>query len=174
MWQTEKKQKHDDILSCCATKNWIFSLNLELLDYSIAKNIVIILNVLICFSYPFNFAIYCGMSRCCNCSMTSNSFLKLYAKTNLKFLDNFGTLSHKYLLPHFAPVWVLLLLQHQTRIKHQGIQSKFFKKTICMTANYVKRVCGRPEQKSGLNGVEAQTSSTRMEENRNGVMITEL
>ena len=39
------------------------SFGLHLIDYDIAKNIVIVINVLICFSFPFNFAIYCGMSR---------------------------------------------------------------------------------------------------------------
>ena len=33
------------------------------LDYEVAKNIVLIINALICLSYPVNFAIYCGMSR---------------------------------------------------------------------------------------------------------------
>ena len=33
------------------------------LDYDVAKNIVLIINALICLSYPVNFAIYCGMSR---------------------------------------------------------------------------------------------------------------
>ena len=36
------------------------------LDYDVAKNIVLIINALICLSYPVNFAIYCGMSRWCN------------------------------------------------------------------------------------------------------------
>ena len=33
------------------------------LDYEVAKNIVLVINALICLSYPVNFAIYCGMSR---------------------------------------------------------------------------------------------------------------
>ena len=33
------------------------------MDYEVAKNIVLIINALICLSYPVNFAIYCGMSR---------------------------------------------------------------------------------------------------------------
>lgn len=41
----------------------LFSFGFFLLDYNIAKNIVLAINALICFSYPFNFAIYCGMSR---------------------------------------------------------------------------------------------------------------
>ena len=41
----------------------IYSFHLQLMDYYIAKNIVLIINVLICASYPFNFAIYCGMSK---------------------------------------------------------------------------------------------------------------
>ena len=36
------------------------------LDYEVAKNIVLVINALICLSYPVNFAIYCGMSRWCN------------------------------------------------------------------------------------------------------------
>ena len=40
-----------------------FSFSFIVMDYNIAKNIVLVINAFICFSYPFNFAIYCGMSR---------------------------------------------------------------------------------------------------------------
>ena len=33
------------------------------MDYTLAKNIVLVINLCICLSYPLNFAIYCGMSR---------------------------------------------------------------------------------------------------------------
>ena len=33
------------------------------LDYEVASNIIHIINTFMCFTYPLNFAIYCGMSR---------------------------------------------------------------------------------------------------------------
>ena len=33
------------------------------MDYDLAKNIILMINVCICISYPVNFGIYCGMSR---------------------------------------------------------------------------------------------------------------
>ena len=33
------------------------------MDYTLAKNIVLVINLCICLSYPLNFGIYCGMSR---------------------------------------------------------------------------------------------------------------
>ena len=51
------------IFFATANSNYIPSFHLQLMDYYIAKNIVLIINVLICASYPFNFAIYCGMSK---------------------------------------------------------------------------------------------------------------
>lgn len=35
----------------------------KLLDYELAGNICLIINAVICFCFPLNFAIYCGMSR---------------------------------------------------------------------------------------------------------------
>ena len=35
----------------------------EFLDYQLVNNIILFINVIICLSYPLNFAIYCGMSR---------------------------------------------------------------------------------------------------------------
>ncbi len=35
----------------------------EFMNYDLAKNIILMINVCICISYPVNFAIYCGMSR---------------------------------------------------------------------------------------------------------------
>ena len=49
------------------TNLFLCSFGLIVLDYDIAKDIVIIINVLICVSFPVNFAIYCGMSREENC-----------------------------------------------------------------------------------------------------------
>jgi hypothetical protein len=33
------------------------------MDYEKARATILILNVMLCSSYPLNFAIYCGMSR---------------------------------------------------------------------------------------------------------------
>ena len=33
------------------------------MNYEVAENIVLVINAVICLSYPLNFAIYCGMSR---------------------------------------------------------------------------------------------------------------
>ena len=44
------------------------------LDYEVAKNIVLIINALICLSYPVNFAIYCGMSRLIIISIIFNTY----------------------------------------------------------------------------------------------------
>ena len=35
----------------------------DFLDYILVSNIILFINVIICLSYPVNFAIYCGMSR---------------------------------------------------------------------------------------------------------------
>ena len=35
----------------------------DFLDYNLVGNITLFINVIICLSYPLNFAIYCGMSR---------------------------------------------------------------------------------------------------------------
>ena len=35
----------------------------DFLDYNLVSNIILFINVIICLSYPLNFAIYCGMSR---------------------------------------------------------------------------------------------------------------
>jgi neuromedin U receptor 1 len=40
-----------------------FSCRFNFMNYYVAKNIVLVSNAIICFSYPLNFAIYCGMSR---------------------------------------------------------------------------------------------------------------
>jgi hypothetical protein len=39
------------------------SFSFSFIDYNAVKNIILIINAFICFSYPLNFAIYCGMSR---------------------------------------------------------------------------------------------------------------
>ena len=41
---------------------YIFSLY-EFMDYTVAKNVVLVINLCIYLSYPLNFAIYCGMSQ---------------------------------------------------------------------------------------------------------------
>lgn len=46
---------------------------LNLMDYNVAQKLVLIINVLICASYPFNFAIYCGMSK-----QFRNTFSKIF------------------------------------------------------------------------------------------------
>ena len=33
------------------------------MDYTVAKNVVLVINLCIYLSYPLNFAIYCGMSQ---------------------------------------------------------------------------------------------------------------
>ena len=45
------------------TNNVNFSLTKDFLDYQLVNNIILFINVIICLSYPLNFAIYCGMSR---------------------------------------------------------------------------------------------------------------
>ena len=42
--------------------SYFFSFHI-LLDYDLASNVTLIINVVICLFYPLNFAIYCGMSR---------------------------------------------------------------------------------------------------------------
>ena len=61
----------------------INSFRLNFMDYYVAKNIVLIINAFICFSYPLNFAIYCGMSRWVN---NNNSFPNLVFR---QFRDTF-------------------------------------------------------------------------------------
>merc|ERR1719220_1181271 len=39
------------------------SMGEDFLDYNLVSNIILFINVIICLSYPLNFAIYCGMSR---------------------------------------------------------------------------------------------------------------
>jgi len=39
------------------------SMGEDFLDYILVSNIILFINVIICLSYPVNFAIYCGMSR---------------------------------------------------------------------------------------------------------------
>ena len=41
----------------------LISITITFMDYHVVKNIILIINTFICFSYPLNFAIYCGMSR---------------------------------------------------------------------------------------------------------------
>ena len=43
--------------------NFEFFSVVEFLDYKLVGNIILFINVIICLSYPLNFAIYCGMSR---------------------------------------------------------------------------------------------------------------
>ena len=40
-----------------------FSFSFSFMDYDVAKSIILVINAFICFSFPLNFAIYCGMSR---------------------------------------------------------------------------------------------------------------
>ena len=44
-------------------KLFYFSMGEDFLDYILVSNIILFINVIICLSYPVNFAIYCGMSR---------------------------------------------------------------------------------------------------------------
>ena len=44
-------------------KPFYFSMGEDFLDYILVSNIILFINVIICLSYPVNFAIYCGMSR---------------------------------------------------------------------------------------------------------------
>ena len=44
------------MFSVCSVPN-------DFLDYNLVGNITLFINVIICLSYPLNFAIYCGMSR---------------------------------------------------------------------------------------------------------------
>jgi len=50
-------------LSCITALHTISSSVVEFLDYKLVGNIILFINVIICMSYPLNFAIYCGMSR---------------------------------------------------------------------------------------------------------------
>eukprot|EP00090_Calanus_glacialis_P019990 TRINITY_DN30708_c0_g1_i4.p1 TRINITY_DN30708_c0_g1~~TRINITY_DN30708_c0_g1_i4.p1 ORF type:complete len:460 (-),score=70.44 TRINITY_DN30708_c0_g1_i4:402-1781(-) len=50
-------------LSCITALHTISSSVVEFLDYRLVGNIILFINVIICLSYPLNFAIYCGMSR---------------------------------------------------------------------------------------------------------------
>jgi len=50
-------------LSCITALHTISSSVVEFLDYRLVGNIILFINVIICLSYPVNFAIYCGMSR---------------------------------------------------------------------------------------------------------------
>ena len=50
---------------CLARIQWsiYYSMGEDFLDYNLVSNIILFINVIICLSYPLNFAIYCGMSR---------------------------------------------------------------------------------------------------------------
>jgi len=50
-------------LSVISALHTISSSLVEFLDYQLVNNIILFINVIICLSYPLNFAIYCGMSR---------------------------------------------------------------------------------------------------------------
>jgi len=50
-------------LSCITALHTISSSVVEFLNYRLVGNIILFINVIICLSYPVNFAIYCGMSR---------------------------------------------------------------------------------------------------------------
>ena len=59
--------RQENIFKICETfpnsiKLLLHSL-VEFLDYQLVNNIILFINVIICLSYPLNFAIYCGMSR---------------------------------------------------------------------------------------------------------------
>ena len=56
--RSEQQQHHWSglMFSVCSVPN-------DFLDYNLVGNITLFINVIICLSYPLNFAIYCGMSR---------------------------------------------------------------------------------------------------------------
>ena len=50
-----------------SSPNFNYSMGEDFLDYNLVSNIILFINVIICLSYPLNFAIYCGMSRLVVC-----------------------------------------------------------------------------------------------------------
>ena len=54
---------HGEKRKICRIDYYFPSFHLQIMDYNVAQKLVLIINVLICASYPFNFAIYCGMSK---------------------------------------------------------------------------------------------------------------
>merc|ERR1719507_1972905 len=51
------------VIAVISALHTISSSLVEFLDYQLVNNIILFINVIICLSYPLNFAIYCGMSR---------------------------------------------------------------------------------------------------------------
>ena len=52
-----------NMVQTASMKSYFLSSLVEFLDYQLVNNIILFINVIICLSYPLNFAIYCGMSR---------------------------------------------------------------------------------------------------------------
>ena len=58
----------------------------EFLNYELTKNITTAIDLCIYLSYPLNFAIYCGMSRCTMGSLLTTAATQLYFR---QFRDTF-------------------------------------------------------------------------------------
>ena len=67
----------------------------EFLDYKLVHTTTLIINLLICLSYPLNFGIYCGMSR-----QFRETFKELFMKVCTYFVFSL-------IKPHF-PSWIII------------------------------------------------------------------
>ena len=56
---------------------------IEFLDYNLVHTATLIINLLICLSYPLNFGIYCGMSR-----QFRETFKELFMKVCANWIMN--------------------------------------------------------------------------------------
>ena len=76
----------------------------EFLDYQLVNNIILFINVIICLSYPLNFAIYCGMSR--SSILFMNPFLnKNQYTTTITLAGSSGRLSAVFSSPPPSTCW---------------------------------------------------------------------